>query len=523
MQSDEMIASNRQTSDASENWQTVTRKRSNPFQKINTFAAATTTVALSGPAAQSSPVGDVHSYFSFGSANARPKPMRTIFSSSNPSKQQQQQYSNASPRMNESKRQKSTLPPVKVEFERQQRPAEIQVLNDLVKHDNRFNVSSASYSTHPHSRHVLLVYANDSVTYERLLESNSWPVTLGGLQFKVTLPTRTPTSYSIIVNRVPRDWHVDTIKPLIEQRYPSTIQVNRIFRDGQPINRIRVDFRSNEDVQTIINSAHILMDSIRYPAVAYKPLTRLDRCFRCQQFGHKAANCVNESKCFKCGDQHAYNRNCANAIKCANCSGTHMAGSPECPAKISYRREQWQQHEEKRASPAEPSAHSLSSPARLYSTVLQTVASQAHATTNKGKMSHDRSTDELAQPSIIINSIKAEIERSQEILLSYITQLASKCDAVQEQQAALRCTLDTQIVPHVSTMTELLVDVCEQLMTGKIIKLTPQQQTNLVFLRHEPNANSAPLTPTILSGESSPSHRHSQRNQPSPSTSRASQ
>ena len=41
MQSDEMIASNRETRDASETWQTLTRKRSNPFQKTNTHAPAT--------------------------------------------------------------------------------------------------------------------------------------------------------------------------------------------------------------------------------------------------------------------------------------------------------------------------------------------------------------------------------------------------------------------------------------------------------------------------------------------------
>jgi hypothetical protein len=517
-----MIASNREMSEASENWQTVTRKRSNPFQKTNTHAA-TTTVALFGPVAQSSPRGGVHSYFSFGSADVRGKPKRTIFDSSKPSQTQQQQSSSASPLTNERKRQKSTLPPVKVEFERQQRPAEIQVLNDLVKHDNRLNVSSASYSTHPHSRHILLVYANDSATYEMLLESNSWPSTLGGLQFKVTLPTRTPTSYSVIVNRVPRDWHVDTIKPLIAQRYLSTIQVTRIFREGQPINRIRVDFRSNEDVQTIVNNSHIFIDSIRYPAVAYKPLARLDRCFRCQQFGHKAANCANESKCFKCGDQHEYNRDCANAVKCANCSGTHMAGSPECPVKICYRREQRQQQEEKRATPTQSSVHSLPSPARLYSSVLHTIAPHAHAAANKRKAPQDRSTDELAQPSIIINTLKAEIERSQGVLLNCITQLASKCDSVQAEQAALRCTLDTQIVPHVSTMTELLVDVCEQLMTGQIIKLTLQQQTRLLRLRHEPNAPPAPLAPSLLSSELSPSLDRSHRQQPSPSTSRSSQ
>ena len=182
-------------------------------------------------------------------------------------------------------------------------------------------MNAASYSTHSQSRHVLPVFANDSPTYEILFESSSWPNSICGLSLKVTLPSRIPTSYSILVNRVPREWHVDSIRPLIAQRYPSTVQVARIFRAGQPINRIRVGFRSNEDVQKILQCSHISINSIRYPAVGYKPLARIDRCFRCQQFGHKAVNCSQESKGYKYGENHEYNRDCGNVVKCANCDG----------------------------------------------------------------------------------------------------------------------------------------------------------------------------------------------------------
>ena len=43
--------------------------------------------------------------------------------------------------------------------------------NDLLKHDDRLNVNAASYSTHPQSLHILLVFADDSPTYEMLFES----------------------------------------------------------------------------------------------------------------------------------------------------------------------------------------------------------------------------------------------------------------------------------------------------------------------------------------------------------------
>ena len=129
------------------------------------------------------------------------------------------------------------------------------------------------------------------------------------------------------------------MRPLITQRYPWAVQVARIFRDGQPINRIRVDFRSNEDVWKILQRSRILMDSIRYPAVLYKPLARIDRCSRCQM-----------------------------------------------------RQFQYQQEEKNSANNQQSStSYSLFS----CSTVLQTMAPHAHVVTKTWKMPTDRSSETI--------------------------------------------------------------------------------------------------------------------------------
>ena len=88
------------------------------------------------------------------------------------------------------------------------------------------------------------------------------------------------------------------------------------------------------------------------------------------------------------------------------------------------------------------------------------MAPHVHADAKARKMTPDRPTGQINQSSIIIDALKEEIGRSQEILLNRITQLEEKCNAVHEQQAALRWTIETQIVPYMSTMSELLVDVC---------------------------------------------------------------
>ena len=78
-----------------------------------------------------------------------------------------------------------------------------------------------------------------------------------------------------------------------------------------------------------------------------------------------------------------------------------------------------------------------------------------------------------------------------------MTQLEKKCNVVHEQQAALRWMIETQIVPYMSTMSELLVDVCERLATAKIVTLTDQQQTKMHRLRHPPAISQVPFPPSL--------------------------
>ena len=59
-----------------------------------------------------------------------------------------------------------------------------------------------------------------------------------------------------------------------------------------------------------------------------------------------------------------------------------------------------------------------------------------------------------------------------------------------EQQAALRLTIETQIVPYMCTTSELLVDVCEP--------LPGEQQTKLHRLRHPSTTSHSPLSPSLL-------------------------
>ena len=134
------------------------------------------------------------------------------------------------------------------------------------------------------------------------------------------------------------------------------------------------------------------------------------------------------------------------------------------------------QQDEKRETDQQVPPSYLSSPSsRLHSAVLQTMAPHVHTDAKTRNMNQDRPTGQIDQSSIIINALKVEIVCSQEVLVNRITLLKEKCDAFHELETALRSTIETQIVPYVSTMSDLLVDVCEQLATSKVIPLTDQQ------------------------------------------------
>lgn len=54
------------------------------------------------------------------------------------------------------------------------------------------------------------------------------------------------------------------------------------------------------------------------------------RCYRCQQFGHSAANCTKPQICI-CGKPLHEGKKCEPDVICVNCKGTHNARSRDCP------------------------------------------------------------------------------------------------------------------------------------------------------------------------------------------------
>lgn len=79
---------------------------------------------------------------------------------------------------------------------------------------------------------------------------------------------------------------------------------------------------------------------INYNRVRIQKYISINRCYKCQQFGHVANNCRNPVRCGGCGEVHD-TRNCKESDKecCINCKGErHRSDSKTCPAFLKYKR-----------------------------------------------------------------------------------------------------------------------------------------------------------------------------------------
>ena len=107
------------------------------------------------------------------------------------------------------------------------------------------------------------------------------------------------------------------------------------------------------------------------------------------------------------------------------------------------------------------------------------------------KETHDSSTTN--QSFLIIETIKEEINGSQNILMHQIIQLEPKCGTAHEQWKTLHTTIENQILPHVSSVSGLFVAICQQLVGKKFIDLSDQQLVQLSYLCSSPTTiGSAP-------------------------------
>ncbi|CAF1176840.1 unnamed protein product, partial [Rotaria magnacalcarata] len=221
---------------------------------------------------------------------------------------------------------KISFPPIVVKFKADQQASIKEITDDLIlKWKNQHGIDLIITARFGHM-HSLLVFADDSSTFESLLDPNRWPRTLNEVEIAVNIPRQFPPAYSLIIQQFHRNWSEDEWLIELQQRYVSLYKITRMrVKDGSPLNAVRADFKSIEEVKTLIESGKINIGSMIHPVKLYHLPMRVNKCLKCLRHDHTTKSCSQPRLCPRCAQEHSLEHGCHNNEKCVNCGGDHIS------------------------------------------------------------------------------------------------------------------------------------------------------------------------------------------------------
>ncbi|CAF4413326.1 unnamed protein product, partial [Didymodactylos carnosus] len=186
----------------------------------------------------------------------------------------------------------------------------------------------------------LLIFANDSATFEELMVSQRWPNRLSQSDIEIKQPRQYPSMYSLVIQRFHRKWKADEVLEELKQNYPTLSKLTRMMAKNEiPLNLVRADFTSLKQVDELLAIGTIDIGNMKHTIKRYHSPIRVSKCMKCYSHHHKTNECTNQQVCIRCGQQHRLRVDCQNEIKCVNCGGEHYAGHSSCPQVREIRRE----------------------------------------------------------------------------------------------------------------------------------------------------------------------------------------
>jgi hypothetical protein len=365
---------------------------------------------------------------------------------------------------------KTTFPPFRILLQdvNGYPSTELSIIREINKH-TRLSLTYGRFSKTTEDQTCFLLFANTATQFEYLLNKVNWPSTINKSSYKLNLPNKIPSSYSIVVQNVPHQWDVQAFGDELKQQYPSIVRAVRLYMTGgRPLSKVRIDFSSYKELSTILKTKRILLDdeNTAFTIEPYIPPTRILRCFNCQAFDdHVAAHCPNKNNpvCFRCAQHHPYNSNCKNPIKCAHCEGKHMAGNPNCPIKLEKRQEKNQRlkltnNSTKTLSQQQQCKEAWLSNANQHLSANETTLKNPHPERSNSN-SNSINFNEQANMITMLDKISVtmlEIKRQQETLKSKVDSIDLKILKYQTELDQIKQCVYDILCPLVNEVTKLI-------------------------------------------------------------------
>lgn len=247
-------------------------------------------------------------------------------------------------------------------------------------------------------------------------------------------PRADPANMTRVLH-VPQDlFTADEVKAALNkgsEQVASTFRV-RALATGKLTDVVRVVFTTLDFAKAADSHPAMLHGMGPFKFSRSHRTTPLKRCFRCSDFGHFAAVCTKAPMCFRCSGPHEL-RACPNergsATKCGFCNQGHLAGTGDCPRRVTALLE---------AKAAEPKVSTLQRESQL---ILNSVRAQLETTSRSTKTYADVAAKSTAESTFqaLIGPIQEELAK----LNRLCSGLYKLCRASNPQMASMLVDIAT--------------------------------------------------------------------------------
>ena len=227
------------------------------------------------------------------------------------------------------------------------------------KYNTQLRIMSEMRQYHPSLRVFQLkqskngwIFIGDTPKDFAILQSEPKMQQVFGNNVKVSLPksyhSADATKGKILVFKgVSTNVTIDEFTELLEFNKITHAEAERMTskRSGRDLPFIKIKCDNPKQAEALISGGFICQKTgIIFKVEEFRTTPSIQKCFKCQGFGHKAPNCTKTPKCVVCGEAHSHKK-CPNREKrkpkCVNCRGPHVANYKGCPA---YKDQAFRQH-----------------------------------------------------------------------------------------------------------------------------------------------------------------------------------
>ncbi|CAF4093170.1 unnamed protein product [Rotaria socialis] len=278
--------------------------------------------------------------------------------------------------------------------------------------------------------HSLLVFADDSSSFESFLDSSRAPRLLKDVDIEIKAPRQRPPAYSLIIQQFHRNWNEDEwLVELQQQRYVSLYKITRIrMKDGSTLNAVRVDFKTIEE---------------------------------CLHHDRTTKSCSRPHLCPRCAEEHSLEHGWPNHERCINCDGDHISGHLACPVVQEKRHALAEQSKRQRSellARAERQQHQYHFQGNDYPVLLND--NQSYSSTDIPHQTTESSQKSYGQGPIGFIHLGNQRERSspkniEYTLPSFLNKMEHRLDKFSSRLSLQLCDIDKKINVYYDGQVEM--------------------------------------------------------------------